>query len=171
MDDPQDPGGATNWGITIGVLRQWARRTLRIPGTLDNLRNLSREDATKIYRARYWDPIHLDEIAEIDEAIAREIFDTGVNMGQATAVRLLQRLLNVFNSRGLHYDDIDVDGAVGAQTLGALEVFFDRRGAEGMQVLRTALNCLQGARYVRIAEGSPNSEKFIYGWLKNRVSV
>jgi len=57
------------------------------------------------------------------------------------------------------------------QTLGALESYFDRRGAEGMEVLLVGLNCLQGARYVRIAEGSPDSEKFIYGWLKNRVSA
>jgi len=171
VDDPQDPGGATNWGITIGVFRQWARRVLGAPGTLDNLRSLSREDAIKIYKARYWDPVRLDEVAEIDEAVAREIFDTGVNMGQATAVRLLQRLLNVFNNRGLHHEDIDIDGGVGPQTLGAFESYFDRRGAEGMEVLLVGLNCLQGARYVRIAEGSPDSEKFIYGWLKNRVSA
>ena len=44
-NDPDDPGGATNRGITIGVFGQWARRVLGIVGTLENLENLSRDDA------------------------------------------------------------------------------------------------------------------------------
>lgn len=169
VDDPADPGGATKRGITIGVFRQWAQRVLGIPGSLENLENLSRDDAVKIYKARYWDPIKLDGIAAIDESVALEVFDTGVNMGKGTAVRFLQRLLNVFNNQGAHYADIGVDGRVGAQTLGALQAFADRRRQEGLGVLVTGLNCMQGARYVTIAEGRAESEKFVYGWLRQRV--
>ncbi len=168
-NDPDDPGGATNRGITIGVFGHWAQRVLGIAGTLENLENLSRDDAIKIYKARYWDPIKLDDIAAIDEGVALEVFDTGVNMGKGTAVRFLQRLLNVLNNQGAHYADIDVDGGVGDQTLGALRAFEGRRGEEGLDVLVTGLNCLQGARYVTIAEGREESEKFVYGWLRQRV--
>ncbi|MCH7825276.1 MAG: hypothetical protein IH849_10775 [Acidobacteria bacterium] len=67
------------------------------------------------------------------------------------------------DDRGAHYADIDVDGGVGDQTLGALRAFGSRRGQEGLDVLVAGLNCLQGARYVTIAEGRAESEKFIYG--------
>jgi len=170
-DDPQDPGGATNWGITIGVLRAWSRRVLGAPGTLESLKHLTREDAVKLYKARYWDVIKLDDVAEIDADVAKELFDTGVNMGPATGVKFLQRLLNVLNNRGQHYEEIDADGGVGEQTLGALRAYRDRRGEDGMMVLVAGLNCMQGARYVSIAENREDSEKFVYGWLKNRVVV
>ena len=139
------------------------------PRQLENLENLSRDDAIKIYKARYWDPIKLDDIAAIDEGVALEVFDTGVNMGKGTAVRFLQRLLNVLNNQGAHYADIEVDGGVGDQTVGALRAFEGRRGPEGLDALVTALNCMQGARYVAIAENKPTQERFFYGWLRQRV--
>jgi lysozyme family protein len=170
VDDPQDPGGATNWGITIGVFHQWAQAVLGIPGSRENLESLPRDSAVKIYKARYWDTMRLDEVAAIDEAVAQELFDTGVNMGQGTAVKMLQRLLNAFNNQGQHYAELHVDGDLGNRTLEALRAYADRRGAEGPRVLVTALNCLQGSRYLDIVERQPKAEKFFYGWLKHRVA-
>ena len=49
----------------------------------------------------------------------------------------------------------------------ALEGFLARRGAE--EVLVRAVDALQGARYVELAEARPAAEAFVYGWLANRV--
>jgi hypothetical protein len=38
-----------------------------------------------------------------------------------------------------------------------------------MRVLLTAMNCLQGDRYIQIAEARPSQERFVYGWLRARV--
>jgi len=38
-------------------------------------------------------------------------------------------------------------------------------------VLLRALNCLQGERYIALAEGRPKDEAFIYGWLRTRVTL
>ena len=169
VDDPDDRGGATNKGITYRTFKEWAKEALDVEPTIDNLKALSRDDAIKIYKAGYWDRIKLDRIAAIDAGVALELFDTGVNTGTATAVEFLQRLLNVLNNRGADYADIEVDGGVGDITVGALQAFADRRGQEGLDVLVTALNCLQGAHYVELAERKPKQEKFLYGWLRHRV--
>ena len=67
------------------------------------------------------------------------------------------------------YDRSLIDGRIGPATLAALDAYFDKRGAEGETVLLRALDCLQGERYVRLAERRPASEDFLYGWLANRI--
>ena len=74
-NDPVDPGGATNLGITIGDLKDWRKH----PVTVDDVKNLTLIEATQIYKARYWDRMSLDAVN--DQAIATVIFDVGVNRG------------------------------------------------------------------------------------------
>ena len=56
-------------------------------------------------------------------------------------------------------------------TLAALRTFLAHRGLEGETVLLKALNCLQGARYIELAEARPQNKSFVYGWLRERVAV
>ncbi len=112
----------------------------------------------------------LDAVAERSEAVAAELFDTGVNMGPAVAVAFLQRALTALNRNGRDYPDLTPDGRIGPATLGALDRFFAAREAAGGEaVLRRALEALQGERYIRLAERRPANETFLYGWLANRV--
>ena len=97
------------------------------------------------------------------------MFDTGINMGVAAAGRFLQRALNVLNRGAVDYPDVGTDGAIGPMTLAALKGFMTKRGEQGGEVLRKALDGLQCARYVEIAEGNPSQESFAYGWIANRV--
>jgi len=53
--------------------------------------------------------------------------------------------------------------------LSALEAFLHARGASGEDVLLKAIEALQGARYVELAERRPANEAFLYGWLANRI--
>ncbi len=80
VNNSADPGGETKWGISK-----------RSYPHLD-IKNLSREDAKKIYLKDFWNRIHGEEIYD---GIAFQTFDLAVNSGIETAVRLLQRALGV----------------------------------------------------------------------------
>lgn len=160
---PADRGGPTNWGITEQVARAY--------GFLADMRTLPRSAAVNIYKTRYWTGPKFDQVAALCPPIGDELFDTGINMGVATAGKFLQRALNALNRGAKDYPDIGTDGAIGPMTLTALKGFMAKRGAEGGEVLRKALDGLQCARYVEIAEGRPANESFVYGWIANRVGV
>lgn len=99
VDHPDDPGGATNWGIT--------ERTARAHGYDGDMRALTRETARRIYRESYWDRARADQY---DGAIGYQLFDAAVNHGIGNAVRMLQRAVGVAD-----------DGAVGPVTLVAIQ--------------------------------------------------
>ncbi|NJC32529.1 lysozyme family protein [Sphingomonas jejuensis] len=161
VDHPADRGGATMWGITERVARAhgWQGAMARMP----------QARAAAIYRRIYWERPRLDAVATRAPAIASEMFGTGVNMGTGIAVRFLQRALNALNRQQRDFADIAVDGAIGPATLGALDGFLRVRGRAGEAVLLKAIDALQGARYVRLAEQRPANEAFLYGWLANRI--
>lgn len=94
VNDPVDPGGETNMGVTK-----------RDHPDLDIL-NLTVEQATEIYRQEYWNPLY-DRIDS--QAVGTKIFDMGVNMSPRRAVRKLQGVLFVI-----------ADGVFGPGTLAAL---------------------------------------------------
>ena len=162
-NNPNDAGGETNWGITIAVARA--------NGYTGAMKDMTKAQALEIYRAVYFFKPGFGLVMGASAAIAAELFDTGVNMGPQVPSRFLQRLLNVFNYEGQHYADITVDGNVGPSTVAALRAFLAHRGDKGEGVMLKALNTLQGARYVEIAEGRTKNEDFIFGWFDNRVSI
>jgi lysozyme family protein len=106
----------------------------------------------------------------LSQKVAEELLDTGVNMGIAWAGKFLQRSLNALNSQGTHYSDLSVDGLIGNSTLGALKDYLDRRGRTGEAVLMKALNCLQGTRYIELAEVRERNESFVFGWFDHRIT-
>jgi lysozyme family protein len=162
-NNPADPGGETIWGITKGVARE--------NGYSGPMRAMTRDQAKAIYRAKFWAKPGLYLIAPLSPAIAEELLDTGVNAGTGTAGMMLQRALNALNREGRDYPDVKVDGGIGPGTAGALATYLKKRGRAGESVMLKALNCLQGARYIEIAEGREASEQFVYGWLDARVAL
>lgn len=160
VDDADDSGGATKYGITEAVARR--------AGYSGDMRDLPYEVAFVIYADRYWHSVCGDDLAALSENVAREVVDTAVNMGPSRAGTFLQRALNVLNDRGTLYPDLVVDGAIGARTVEALGRYLATRNE---LALSRALNCLQGAFYIELAERREKDERFIYGWLKNRVVI
>lgn len=154
VNDPADPGGATNKGVTLGTFQQCARSILGVDPTLDNLRALSDVDAGKIYKALYWDKIHGDEIALQD--LANIVFDFQVNAG-GNASKLLQRVLNAQGAT----PQLVVDGAIGAGTLAAL-------GKVDNVAVYTAYKQGRKDYYNTLVAQRPGLGKFLKGWL-NRV--
>lgn len=161
VDHPADKGGPTRWGITQAV----ARRN----GYMGDMNTLPRNVAAAMYKRVYWHAPAFDKLDRLAPKLAAEMFDTGVNMGTETAVRFLQRALNALNRNGRDYPDISVDRKIGPETLRAVQAFFRRRGPAAEQVLIKAIDALQGAHYVRLAENRPSQEAFLYGWLANRI--
>jgi lysozyme family protein len=162
-NDPRDSGGATKYGITEAVARAF--------GFFLPMNMLTLEKAKAIYRAKYWDALQLDEVARLAPVVAGELFDTAVNLGTGQAGTFLQRALNVLNKEASWYPDVLADGRIGPMTLAALREYMGRRADEGQIVLMRALNALQGAFYVELAERRGKDEAFVYGWLLNRVEI
>lgn len=161
-NDPLDSGGETKYGITA--------RTARAHGYTGLMRDLTEAEARRIYKAGYWNLLSLDDVTEMAEGVAHEMFDTAVNMGIWRASTFLQRSLNALNDRASAYADMRVDGAVGPVTLAALKSYLAmRRGVIGQTVLLRALNSLQGAYYIELAERREKDERFLFGWLRARV--
>ena len=160
VNDPEDSGGETNFGITVAVARQF--------GYAGTMRHISRSTAFDIYSAKYWDAVKGDGLVKLSELVAEEVVDTSVNMGPGRAGKFLQRALNVLNKRGSLYRDLTVDGAIGKATISALRAYLDKRDEK---TLVKALNCLQGAYYITLAERREKDERFVHGWFKNRVKL
>lgn len=158
---PDDSGGETSYGITETVARE--------EGYWGSMSSLPLATAKAIYRRRYWERLHLDDIAALSVPIALELFDTGVNMGTQTAAKFLQRALNVFNRRQTDYPDMTVDGWIGPKTVAALNAFLEKRKERGQVALLKALNSLQGVRYIELAESREKDEAFVFGWIMNRL--
>ena len=84
---PSDPGGPTNFGITIGDYRRYVKSD----ATAADVRAMRIEDAKAIYRAKYWNALRCDQLpAGLDYAL----FDYGVNSGTGRAAKVLQRTLS-----------------------------------------------------------------------------
>lgn len=162
-DDPADSGGKTRFGITEAVARRH--------GYTGSMRQLPAAIAKEVYRADYWDAQNLSAVAMLSRRIAWELFDTGVNIGTSQAGEFLQMSLNAFNRQATDYPDIEVDGAIGSATLDALAAFLKRRGKDGETVLLRALNALQGAAYIELAERRDKDERFVFGWFLQRVRL
>lgn len=107
---PSDPGGPTNYGITIHDYRRY----VKADATAADVRAMPPDEAKAIYRAKYWDALCCDDLpAGLDYCV----FDYGVNSGISRAAKVLQRVLGVAD-----------DGRIGPVTLAAVT----RRDAGGL---------------------------------------
>lgn len=152
VDDPADPGGATNKGVTLETFTRYAPRYLGIEPTLANLKALTDAQAAKIYKPLYWDEVHGDEIELQD--LANIVFDFQVNAGGA-ASKLLQKVLNDLGAS----PPLSVDGDVGTGTMAAL------KRADANAVYR-AFRQGRIAYYQDLVARRPALGKFLNGWLK-----
>ena len=93
VNDPDDPGGETNFGISK-----------RAYPKLD-IAALTMHDATDVYMRDYWTPIKGDQLPA---DIAVYLLDMAVNMGTSRSIRMLQTVAGV-----------EADGVIGPQTINA----------------------------------------------------
>lgn len=147
MNDPSDPGGATNHGVTIGTLRALGRDVTH-DGHFDvaDVQALTRDEAVDIFLSQYFDRPGL---ARLPEALQASVFDMYVNAG-VMAVKLLQRVLK---TAGYPLGD---DGVAGPVTLAAAMT----EAAKGAQVLVDRYGVARRDFYYSLADARPASRKY-----------
>jgi lysozyme family protein len=147
VNDPDDPGGATNFGVTIHTLRRLGidvNRDTRID--VADVRALTRDQAVEIYLEHYW---KRPGIAALPEALQPSVFDMYVNAG-GNAVKILQRLLTEMGFL------CDPDGAVGPQTIRAAQMAYEAAPSH----LANAYGIARRNYYYALADRRPASRKF-----------
>ena len=160
VDDPDDPGGATNHGITIGTMR---RLGLDLTGddrvTEADVRELSREQAAEIFKQEYY---RKTGVARLPEPLQASVLDMYVNAG-SNAVRILQELLIEIGV------EVSVDGAIGPQTIGACE----KALVMAPEHFVDAYGIARRNYYYRLGDRRPSLRKFARrrdggkgGWIK-----
>ncbi len=160
VNDPDDPGGATNFGVTIHTMR---RLGLDLDGDGDidaeDVRRLSRKQAVEIFLQHYFVK---PRIAELPAMLHETVFDMYVNAG-ANAVKILQRLLGEMG------EPVGVDGAIGPQTIAAAA----RAASKAPDHIVDAYGIARRNYYFGIADRRPASRKYARtraggkgGWIK-----
>ncbi len=166
VNDKDDRGGETYKGISRKFHPEWVGWEI-----IDTYKSEYPEDfeehleddvmlqmAVKgFYYNHYWLPLHCEQLPF---QIAAELFDTGVNMGEQTAVRILQKSLNLLNKNQTIFDDLKVDGIIGPKTISAAHKVNPRK-------LLKVMNGYQFMHYANIMENNPLYEKYT-GWF-NRI--
>ena len=160
VEDPDDPGGPTNRGVTLSTLR---RLGLDLDGDgdsdRDDLRRLSRAQAEEIFIEHYYRRPRIDALPE---CLRASVFDMYANAG-ANAVKILQRLLRQMGH------PLAVDGMIGPRTLAAARAAEAEAGA----FLADAYGIARRNSYFDLAERRPASRKYVRrrdggkgGWIK-----
>lgn len=147
VNDPDDPGGATNFGVTIGTMRRLGIDLNRDKSVdIKDVRALSAAQAADIYVEHYF---QRPGIAELPQVLHASVFDMYVNAG-AGAVRILQRLLTQMGFA------CRVDGAIGPATIAAANSAF----AAAPLHLADAYGIARRNFYYALGDARPASRKY-----------
>jgi lysozyme family protein len=148
-DHSADPGGATNYGISLLFLKDLSLEDGDIDGDgdidRDDILALTIEDSKELYHKFFWNPLRLDGL--LSEELKLHLFDHGVNAGTKTAVKLLQRILGLQD-----------DGVIGKDTTRVANSFQEDIIERYKQARKDY--------YSRIIERNPKLEVFRKGWFR-----
>jgi lysozyme family protein len=142
VDNPRDPGGATNMGITLRTLSDWRGTTV----TKAQVKSLPKDEAEAILGAHYWNSTHC---GQLPAGVDLMVFDAAVNMGVGTSAKMLQAAVGA-----------DQDGSIGPMTLAAVAQFQPFEIISDLKDRRTA-------HYRSLS----TFEVFGRGWLNRVASV
>lgn len=148
VNDPDDLGGATNKGITIGTYATYCRRKGYPEPTVERLKMMTQDTWTEIMKSMYWDRWKADKI--INQSVANILVDWVWGSG-TTGIKRPQQLLGV-----------KADGLVGPQTLAYVN-------AKDAEALFYAIKADRIKFIDEICAKRPANLKFKKGWL-NRIN-
>jgi lysozyme family protein len=141
VNDPDDPGGETNFGV--------AKRSH--PDV--DIKNLTKDGAKEIYKETYWDR---NKVESLPENLRHIAFDMYVNQGKSRGVKILQQAANAKGA------GLKVDGGLGPMTLKAItesNVELERVRAYRIKY------------YADLVTRKPDLEKFYFGWFRRGLEV
>ena len=137
VNNPKDPGGMTNLGVTAST---WANFKGRNTNEKE-MRSLTRDDVAPLYEKKYWDTCKCDDLPS---GVDYLVFDFAVNSGPGRSVKILQRALG-----------LPEDGAVGPVTIQTIDVMD-----------KTELIARFSDAKKQFYESLPTFATFGNGWLK-----
>ena len=141
VNDPQDPGGETNFGV--------AKRSH--PDV--DIKNLTKEGAKEIYKEVYWDK---NKVESLPRDLWHIYFDMCVNQGKSRAVKIIQRAVN---GKG---GSLTVDGGMGPMTIAS--IFKSNVELDRIRAYRVKY-------YSDLVTRKPDLERFYFGWFKRALEV
>lgn len=149
VNDPDDLGGATNKGITIGAFIEYKKRKGQKAPTVDDLKNISDAEWYDVFKSLYWDRWKADEIK--NQSVANILVDWVWASG-SHGIKRPQRLLGV-----------KADGIVGKQTIAAVNAM---DAATLFKMIKD-----DRAKFIgEICKARPKNEKYRKGWM-NRINA
>lgn len=155
--NPFDPGGETNMGIT--------KATAVRNGYHGPMRTLPRSVAESIYYREYIVAPGYEPLIAVDAPVAEELYDTTANMGPRKPSRWFQQSIGE-----LCRIPVAVDGKVGPGTIAAYSACQSRVGPAPLCVaMLNSLDGKQRAEYIRLVRANPRLQRFLRGWINNRV--
>ncbi len=158
VNNPKDPGGETNMGIT--------KKVAVSHGYTGPMKRLPKDLAASIYFEDYIRKPGYEPFVQLSPAIAEELVDTGVNTGPARPSRWLQVALNALNRDGRDYPALVVDGRVGKATISDYQSLQRVRGqAKACQMIIKLLDAQPAMHYVSLT----HLKTFTPGWIDNRI--
>ena len=148
-----DPGGTTNYGISLRLLKDAGIDTNGDGKSNENdIIEMSREKAVGIYKTLWWDPYGYNRIE--DKKICAKIMDASINMGANASHKIAQRAVN-----RIAKTKISVDGLLGRATISTIYTL-------NVNQLMDALRLEMSMYYDRLISKNPALEAFKNGWKK-----
>lgn len=151
VNDPNDPGGNTNFGVSLrwlkgqGLLVQELETEDHTQDVVAVIKTMTQVQAKDIYKQFWWD--RYNYTAVLGQMIAGKIFDTAVNVGATRSHKFLQASLGMVQ-----------DGVLGPATLKAVNTTNNIAAYSAFQKQ-------QAAFYQALVDHNPALGKFLAGWL------
>ncbi len=155
VNHPNDPGGATNYGISLRFLKQLGVEEADIDGdgflTIEDIKAVTKEHAIRFYRLNFWDRY---EYHKLPIKLDGKVFNISVNMGPRRAHICLQRAVKAAGGPKLKQD-----GILGPKSRYAIS-------SVPSECLLAAYKSEVAGIYRLLAEKNEKLEVFLKGWLR-----
>ena len=154
VNDPNDHGGATNFGITQRTYDAWRKKHNQ---DSQDVRLIGQDEVAAIYREEFWNRVWGDQIAVVSPKMALCVFDAAVQSPPGVAERTFQRVVRT-----------EADGKMGKVTLACYRL---RRMSLGDELLLEAYLDRRRGFYAAIVARDPSQAKFSKGWRNRRNAL
>jgi lysozyme family protein len=153
VNDPNDPGGVTNFGISLRwastlhpEMKDFTELDVDGDGIIEpeEIKNMSKDDAIALYYDYWWSAPSNNYGSINDPMLAGKVFDIAVNVGNLRANKRLQTVASI----------IPIDGIIGPHSLNVINT-------ANPQILINKFIDSMIAYY----ESIPNNSRYIKGWI------
>ena len=163
VNNPNDSGGATNYGISLRFLAEHPEiGDFDHDGDVDaeDIKNMTVDEAKEVYKNLWWNKFHYDLI--VNDAVATKIFDTAVNMGSKRSHIFAQQCLCDLGIK------VTVDGILGPASRYSINMYcIDEEHAQNFL---NQYREYQKNYYLKLIEKNPRLAVFKKGWLNRAMS-